>query len=295
MPSDRGHEEEAPAEAPEEAEATWTSEVTPELQACGVFDELSTFNAEEPSVDSDAEAAEDESSEAEPEWMSFQTPDAGSLVANFEELWSRDHPHGTVGEAANLAGLSGEITAEAICQLVAERVQQEIARALEEAGHKPPRNFLRQQIDAATQRYRSSKKPEQNLLDPTGQATASGKPQELLRPISERLGNGVARAGAAMQDASRLAREAKAVVTSRANTRSQSVPRHPEVTPSSGNQSSAESDAPNTKTKVVDAANAMKAKLMTRIPKGFPQRQKKEVNLLSPRIGCPSSLISSSR
>lgn len=305
MPSDRGHEDggnrdsaspasnklveplvavsfdETPAEDSDSSDASEVSEASePEQLVAMSFDEM-------PTEDGDCSNA----SEADPEWMSFATPVAGDLYADFDELWSQDEV--VDNDAANAsrseepAAVTTELTSEAIWQLVAGRAQQEIARALEEAERS-------RQLQRTLPRRPKTGERGEHVAELSRQAQNS----EVLRPLSERLGS-------AMQDAGRLAREARAVVASRAPGRSPSgsadtftpspalveaEARRPEgpCTPRETR------DSTNAKTKVAHAANAMKTKMLERIPKGFQRpslrnmsnsaaRRKKELDLLTIR------------
>jgi hypothetical protein len=259
-----------------------------------------------PGSDEDGCCSEQESEAEDPEWMSFATPDAGGLVANFEELWYRDAQDDfeevevercPANGSRETAGMPSELTSEAIWQLVDARVQQQIARALEEAELSRPemaprlqRALLRrgQAAPVARRPKRGERGELVAEMARQGAAAASSRAQnsELLRPISERLGS-------AKEHAGRLAREARAVVAARANGRINSAAANricrssmcqedsdtePRVfTPNRAlveAEARGREDSTKAKTKVVDAANAVRTKLISRMPKGFQRRLK---------------------
>lgn len=259
------------------SEATEASEVSEVSEAREAERPVAVTFEEKPAEEmpaDDVDCSSSEASGAEPDWMSFVTPDAGHLYADFEELWSRDevseNDAGNVSRAKEHAVVTTELTSEAIWQLVADRAQKEIARALEEAERS---RQLQRRLPRRPKRGERGELVAE--LARQGAAAASSKAQnsELLRPLSERLGS-------AMQDAGRLAREARAVVASRAPGRSPSVsgdsftpspalveaeamrPEGP-CTPRGTREST------NAKAKVAHAANAVKTKMLERIPRGF--------------------------
>lgn len=280
-PSDRGCED--------RSENGTVSNLQMSLDSCSIFEgEVSRntggelFGSRDEDDTEDEDESEDEGDcgeeEEEPEWMSFSTPDGANHISNFEEFWSEEPE----------TAMPVELTSEAIWRLVQDRAQQEIARALEEAErsriHCAPRAIpLRRGQAPPSRRPRRGERGELVAeLARQGAAAASSRAQhsELLRPVAQRLGKGVARAGSAMQDAGRLAREAGAVVASRAQGHAACGPPpeakvrtlmpEPEVCRSK--QLAFEADARNAKSKVVDAANAVKTKLLHKMPKGLRRR-----------------------
>jgi len=241
------------------------------------------------------------SSDEDPEWMSFSTPNAGDLLTNFEEIWSQrgqdELEHDAQGDTKEpVLANPVELTSEAIWDLVADRAQKEIARALEEAernrmfyGALRPeerRCLLRRGQSIPSRRPRRGERSElvadlarnarselvADLRQGAAAASSKASNSQLLRPVAQRLGNGVLRAGSAMQDAGRLAREAGAVVASRAHGHGHGVA--PEAIVADAKK--LEADAKNAKTKAVHAANAMKSKLMQKMPNSLRRRRKEE-------------------
>lgn len=249
----------------------------------------------------------------EPEWMSFNTPDGD--LHNFDDLWAQD-------QNDSHDELEGRLEAQIVAQSALSQesiqrlVQQEVARALKEAsgGGLPlrraqlpprrPRRGERGELVASLAR--------QGAAAASNKAQAAAQHSELFRPVAQRLGKSVARANSAMQDASRLAREAGAVVASRA---------HGHVGPGSAYEASnklqqatcdkpplkatcdkrpatsdLDTDPKNAKTKVVHAANAMKSKMLQKMPKGataIRSRMLQKVDLAKGKRGhvatsCPS-------
>lgn len=256
--------------------------------------------------DEDDDSQDEVGSAAEPEWMSFATPD-GDMLEAFEELWSQGQGSqdelepGSASRAATelpLALVRGdsrmELTSEAIWKLVADRAQQEIARALEEAErarpsystqHTPRRGvpLRRGQAPFYQGPQRRPKRGERGELVAElarqGAAVASSKASskaQQLRPVAQRFGNSVARAGSVMQDAGRLAREAGASITGHGHA-AYAPPATLMPTPEAcaAKPLVTEADARNAKTKVVHAANAVKSKLLHKMPKGL-RRPKKD-------------------
>lgn len=284
---------------------------------------------EEAEADEEGEESEDDEQGSdidEPEWMSFATPCAGGLMTNFEELWSRGTHNdqrgaGDEDEEPLLKNKQMELTSEAIGNFVNDRVQKEVARALEEADKNRPRSApLNDKTKRALLRRGqvSSRKPKRDELGDIGvaltrqpatlmeaaaaAATASSKgpPNAVAAQMSktqaaaQRLGNGVLRAGSAMQDAGRLAREAGAVVAGRAQGMQQGhasaatlnkdilapeVMRAKEFT---AEAKRLEADARNAKIKAVTAANAVKVKLMQKMPMNRLRRHRKDEEASQP-------------
>lgn len=227
---------------------------------------------------SDHDDAEDAHSETEePEWMSFNTPDGD--LHNFDDLWAQD-------QSDSHDELEGRLEAQIVAQSALSQesiqrlVQQEVARALEEAERARRAGGLPlRRTQLPPRRPRRGERGELVAsLARQGAAAASNKAQhsELFRPVAQRLGKSVARANSAMQDASRLAREASAVVASRAHGHVGPVSaRRPPASASPASPDEAcdkpplpDTDAKNAKTKVVHAANAMKSKMLQKMPKG---------------------------
>lgn len=289
-----------------------------ELHEADVDNEEADEEADEEGEESEDD--EDGSEIDEPEWMSFATPCAGGLMTNFEELWANGtHNHqggaGAEDEEPLLKNKPVELTSEAICGLVADRVQKEVARALEEADKNRPRSApLNDKTKRALLRRGqvSSRKPKRDepgdigvaltrqpaaLMEAAASAAATasskGPPSAVAAQMSKtqaaanRFGNGVLRAGSAMQDAGRLAREAGAVALkghASASTLSKDI-LQPEVMRAKEFTADAkrlEADARNAKIKAVTAANAVKVKLMQKMPMSRLRRHRKDEEASQP-------------
>lgn len=274
-------------------------------------------SSEDEEMDAESQEASSEAAE-DPEWMSFQTPENG-VLADFEELWSlsdQDAPDrgaaASVEAPAPAPDATIPLSSEAIDQLIAraldERVGQAVAKALDEVRHgrtpggvrpaplrqgqtrlsRRPRSKRGERgelvADLARQTYASTSISKYFEMKPDEAVAASSRANnaELLRPVAQRLGASVARAGSAMQDAGRLAREAGAVVASRAcapappviTTLMQTPPNPPEACREK--PPALEADAKTAKTKVVHAANAVKSKMLEKMPKGLRRRRKED-------------------
>jgi len=280
MPSDRGLGEdkerteqmaEAPAESPCEL---------------GAEDDAREDEDEE---DAEDESQDEEGSDAaeDPDWMSFATPDGfatpgGDLLTNFEELWSQGHPQPdtTVGRTEPSLPSLSELTSEAIWQLVADRAQQEIARALAEAERDRARygpQLSGRQSRVLLRRGQVST-PRRPKRGERGELVADlareAKNSELLRTGAQRLGKSVARAGSAMQDAAQFARVAGGAVASRAHGHANAgpIPEESRVKPLVIDAA----DARNAKMKAVQAAHNVKSKLLQRMPKGLRKQRTEE-------------------
>jgi len=211
------------------------------------------------------------------------------------------------------------LTSDAIGKLVADLAQKEVARALEEADKNRPRSApLNDKTKRALLRRGqvSSRKPKRDepgdigvaltrqpatLMEaagplaaalccgPSAAATASSKgPSSAVaaqmsktQAAANRFGNGVLRAGSAMQDAGRLAREAGAVALkghASASTLSKDIlqPEVMRVKEFTSDAKKLEADARNAKIKAVTAANAVKVKLMQKMPMNRLRRHRKD-------------------